>query len=76
MLTDNFAIPQGVYCAMFTESWDPAHGTVTASQYQGFQWSAGLAYAYTNATYSASYPPIKKGGYSGGNCGGWGAGNC
>jgi hypothetical protein len=78
---DPFAQPQGIYCAFFTESWDASYGTFDASFYQGGEWSFGEAYAYTNATYSATYPAICTGSncnkkYFGGNCGGWGPNTC
>jgi len=82
VLNDNYGVAQGMYCTMYTESWDPSYGTVTQTAYQGGEWSIGSAYAYTNATYSATYDPIcagsscAQGSYIGGNCGGWGAGTC
>ncbi|KAF8862710.1 hypothetical protein BDZ45DRAFT_798915 [Acephala macrosclerotiorum] len=81
MLNDNLGIPQGVYCAMFTESWDAGYGKVTAAAFGSAQWTVGSAYAYTNATYSASYSPICQGSscateYAGGNCRGWSASTC
>jgi hypothetical protein len=81
MLGDNYSIAQGVYCAMFTESWDAGYGSVSAAQYGSATWTVGNAYAYTNSSYAASYNPICQGSgcatvYNGGNCGGWGAGTC
>lgn len=83
MLTDNKGVAQGMYCAMYTESWDAQYGTVSQSAYTGGEWSwdSGYAFAYTNATYGASYKPICQGRgcknqYASGNCGGWGTGTC
>ncbi|CZR63772.1 uncharacterized protein PAC_13669 [Phialocephala subalpina] len=82
MPNDNFGTPQGVYCAIFMESWDKGYGSVTAAEFGDVQWwTVGSAYVYTNATYSASYSPICQGSgcateYASGSCGGWGAGTC
>ena len=73
--------PQGVQCAMYSESWAPNYAT-NLGQYRGSDyWSVTQAYSYTNATYSAKYGDIcavggcPTGSYRGGNCGGWG-GSC
>ncbi|KUJ11847.1 uncharacterized protein LY89DRAFT_653320 [Mollisia scopiformis] len=74
--------PKGIYCAMYSEEWAQNYAT-NYGQYRGSDyWSVSQAYAYTNATYSAAYGPIcavggcPSGSYRGGNCGGWGTGNC
>ncbi|KAF8853106.1 hypothetical protein BDZ45DRAFT_629581 [Acephala macrosclerotiorum] len=73
--------PQGIYCAMYSEEWASNYAT-NYGQYRGSDyWSVSQAYAYTNATYAATYGPICAVGgcpsnsYRGGNCGGWG-GSC
>lgn len=76
MLRDNFGTPQVMYCTLFTESWDASYGTVEEVYYEGGEWTVGAAFAYTNATYAATYSSIGTGSYTGGNCGGWGAGSC
>ncbi|TVY76041.1 hypothetical protein LSUE1_G005481 [Lachnellula suecica] len=75
-LNNAAGVAHGMYCAMYTESWDASYGTVKQSASVGGEWTVGAAYAYTNATYAASYQAITPGGYQGGNCGGWGAGTC
>lgn len=37
MLNDNFGVLQGVYCAMFTESWDAGYGKITAAAFGNAQ---------------------------------------
>lgn len=67
---------------MYTESWDPSYGTVTQSAHSGGEWTARSVYAYTNATYTATYKLICEGNgcsqspCAGGNCGGWGTETC
>lgn len=80
-------VPQGMYCAMYTESWNPVYATnvgqyrENASGGEDF-WSVSQAYAYINGTYSRSFGDIcatggcPAGSYQGGSCGGWGAGTC
>ncbi|KAL2073289.1 hypothetical protein VTL71DRAFT_10613 [Oculimacula yallundae] len=74
--------PQGIYCAMYSEEWSSFYAT-NYGQYRGSEWwSVSSAYAYTNATYAASYGPIcavggcPRDSFKGGNCGGYGAGTC
>ncbi|KAN0108500.1 hypothetical protein V8E51_008242 [Hyaloscypha variabilis] len=81
VLSDNNQ-PQGVQCAMYSESWASNYAT-NLGQYRGSDyWSVTQAYAYTNATYAANYGNIcavggcPTGSYRGGNCGGWGSGLC
>ena len=71
-------VPQGVYCAMYSESWAPNYAT-NYGQYRGSDyWSVSQAYSYTNGTYAAKYGDICAVGgcpspsYRGGNCGGYG----
>ncbi|ESZ96472.1 hypothetical protein SBOR_3094 [Sclerotinia borealis F-4128] len=78
VLSDN-NMPQGIYCAMYTEEWAPVYAT-NVGQYRGEDyWSVSQAYAYTNATYAEKYEPIcdvegcPEGSYRGGNYGGYGA---
>lgn len=80
-------VPQGMYCAMYTESWAPEYAT-NVGQYRpnanGGEdfWSVSQAYAYVNGTYAVNYPDIcatggcPAGSYQGGSCGGYGPGTC
>jgi hypothetical protein len=81
VLSDN-NIPQGMYCAMYTEAWAPQYAT-NYGQFRGVDfWSVSQAYAYIVNSYAALYQPIcaiggcPGGSYGGGNCGGWGPGTC
>ena len=82
VLSDNYGVAQGVYCAMYTEGWDASYGTVTESAYGGAQWTVGNVAAYMNATYATSYQAIcagsncTQGSYQGGSCGGWDVRTC
>jgi hypothetical protein len=73
-------IPEGMYCAMYSEAWASEYAT-NYGQYRGSDYySVSQAYSYTADNYT--YPPIcaiggcPYGSYGGGNCGGWGPGTC
>jgi len=80
-------IPQGMYCAMYTESWHPLYATNVGQYRQNDAggedfWSVSRAYAFINDGYAGSWGEIcatggcDAGSFQGGSCGGWGVGTC
>lgn len=77
ILNDNGS-PQGIYCSMYTESWDPKYAT-NVGQYRGSDyWSVTSAFSFITDSYAAKYKPIcaldgcPADSYKGGNNGGYG----
>lgn len=71
-------VPQGMYCAMYTQSWAEEYATNVGQWRQNDRgveewWAVSQAYAFVNSTYSALWDPIcatggcDGGSYQGGN---------